>query len=90
VRTGEIGIYSVDNGVEYQFIVQDNGRGISPADCEKIFEIFHRAGNQNLPGEGMGLAFVKTLLRQLSGRVWCESTLGAGTKINFTVPKRQA
>jgi signal transduction histidine kinase len=72
-QSGKISIRSADNGDEYLFSVQDNGRGIAITDREKVFEIFRRAGIQDVPGEGMGLAYVRTLVRQLGGVVWCES-----------------
>ena len=86
-RPGKIKIYSTDHGADYLISVQDNGCGIAPADYEKIFDIFRRVGNQTQPGEGMGLSYIKTLIRQLNGKVWCESALGVGTTFNFTVPK---
>ncbi len=86
-RPGEINISCTASDEEYLFSVADNGRGITAEDQEKVFEIFRRAGKQDVPGEGMGLAYVKTLIRHLGGNVWCESELGVGTKMNFTVPK---
>jgi len=86
-QPGKIGVTGLDNGNDYLFSVQDNGRGIAAGDLERIFEIFWRSGRQDLPGEGMGLACVRTLIRQLGGKVWCESELGVGTKMMFTVPK---
>ncbi|MBC8016152.1 MAG: sensor histidine kinase [Sporomusaceae bacterium] len=86
-RTGTIKIHCTDNNSDYQFTVQDNGRGIAASDLEQIFNIFRRVGNQDVPGDGMGLAYVRTLVRQLNGKVWCQSELGVGTKINFTIPK---
>ncbi len=86
-RPGEICIGCTDDIDEYIFSIRDNGRGIAAGDQEKIFEIFRRIGTQDVPGEGMGLAYVKTLIRQLDGQVWCESEPGIGTKMNFTVPK---
>lgn len=82
-----IGISFLDTGKEYFFSVEDNGRGITAEDMDKIFEIFRRAGKQDVPGEGMGLAYVRALVRQLGGKVWCESEVGSGTKFNFTLPK---
>lgn len=87
-RRGEIVIGCAEEADNYLFSVQDNGRGIVAEDQEKIFEVFRRAGKQDVPGDGMGLAYVRTLIRQLGGRVWCESRLGEGTKIVFTVPKK--
>jgi signal transduction histidine kinase len=85
-RPGKISISCVETDQEYTFSVKDNGRGIAAADCEMIFDPFRRSGKQDRPGEGLGLAYVRTLVRKLGGRVWCESELGAGTTMNFTVP----
>jgi len=89
-RPGKIAVTCSDNGDEYLFTVRDNGRGIAAEDQEKVFEIFRRAGRQDVPGEGMGLAYVRTLVRRMGGRIWCESQLGFGTCMQFTVPKRSA
>lgn len=89
-RPGEISISYRDNDAEYIFSIKDNGRGIALTDFDKIFEVFRRAGNQNVPGEGMGLAYVRTLVRQIGGKVWCESEITVGTKMIFTVPKVQS
>lgn len=87
VRPGIIRIAATESDSEYSFSVKDNGCGIAARDQEVIFEIFRRAGRQDLPGEGMGLAYVKTLLRQMGGRIWCESELGLGTTMNVVIPK---
>jgi signal transduction histidine kinase len=68
------------------FHVRDNGRGIDPADLEKVFEIFRRSGRQDVPGEGVGLAYVKTLVRRHGGRIWCASHPGEGSTFSFTIP----
>ena len=39
--------------------IEDNGRGIAQADLERVFELFRRAGSQDQPGEGIGLASVR-------------------------------
>jgi len=86
-RPGQISINCADEGDWYVFSVEDNGRGFDESDYEKIFQAFRRVGMHDVPGDGMGLAYVRTLVRQLGGRVWCESELGVGTKMMFTVPK---
>jgi PAS domain S-box-containing protein len=68
------------------FHVHDNGRGMSPEDIPRAFGMFQRVGRQDVPGEGMGLAYVKTLVRRCGGRIWCESELGVGSTFSFTVP----
>ncbi len=70
---------------ESVFTISDNGTGIVPGDMDKVFEPFRRAASKDIPGEGMGLAFVQTLLRKLGGRIWCESEHGTGSTFYFTI-----
>ena len=65
--------------------VRDNGRGIAENDMDKVFAPFRRAGEQNVPGDGMGLSYVQTLVRRHGGRIWCESEPGIGTIFSFTI-----
>jgi PAS domain S-box-containing protein len=85
-RAGQITISADRSSDEVVFRVRDNGRGISKEDIPKAFEIFRRVGKQDAPGEGMGLAYVKTLIRLLGGRIWCESEPGVGTTFSFSLP----
>ena len=85
-RTGQIEIGGSRAYRETKFWVKDNGRGIEKVDYQKIFEIYRRAGNSdNIPGEGMGMAYVRTTLRRLGGQIWCESTPGMGAIFYFTI-----
>ncbi len=71
---------------ETTFHIRDNGRGIAADEIDKVFAPFRRAGKQDVPGEGMGLAYVQTLVRRHGGRIWCESEPGVGTTFSFTIP----
>ncbi|PZP57270.1 MAG: hypothetical protein DI586_00905 [Micavibrio aeruginosavorus] len=85
-RQGQIEIGGIRMYRDTKFWVKDNGRGIDNSDYQKIFEIYRRAGNtENIPGEGMGMAYVRTTLRRLGGQIWCESTPGLGTTFYFTI-----
>lgn len=64
--------------------VTDNGRGIAERDLERIFELFRRSGLQDRPGEGIGLAHVRALVRRLGGDVAVRSVLGEGTTFTVT------
>lgn len=68
--------------------VADNGRGVSDRDHERIFELFRRAGKQDRPGEGLGLAFVRNSVRRLGGDISVESELGKGSTFILKFPKR--
>lgn len=66
--------------------VRDNGRGIDPRDHDRIFELFRRAGRQDQPGEGIGLAYVRTLVQRLGARIAVDSRLGDGAVFTLTLP----
>ena len=70
--------------------VQDNGRGIDPADFQRVFELFRRAGKQDRPGEGIGLAHVRALVRRMGGTMGLTSELGKGSTFIVTLPRRWA
>ena len=69
------------------FEVEDNGRGIAPADHERIFELFRRAGAQDRPGEGIGLAHTRAMARRLGGNVTVASDGTNGTIFQIAVAK---
>ncbi len=64
----------------------DNGRGIAPEDHERVFELFRRSGTQDKPGEGIGLAHVRSLMRNLGGDIVVKSALGEGTTFVLRLP----
>ncbi len=87
-RPGEIIITGATIGDEVLFQVTDNGIGIEKSHLGHIFDIFQRIGDKDIPGEGMGLAHVRTLVRRHGGRIWCESEPGRGSSFMFTIPCR--
>lgn len=66
--------------------VSDNGRGIGEQDLERVFELFRRAGSQDQPGEGIGLAHVRSLIRNLGGDIRVASELGKGSTFTLLLP----
>jgi signal transduction histidine kinase len=68
------------------FDVADNGRGIDPKDHQRIFDLFRRAGLQDKPGQGIGLAHVRTLVRRLGGTMSVASELDKGSTFTVTLP----
>jgi signal transduction histidine kinase len=67
------------------FKVEDNGTGIPDYAREKVFQIFRRGVGKEIPGDGMGLAFVKALIERHDGETWFESQEGVGTTFYFTI-----
>jgi len=88
-RPGLVEISGERVGDEMLFQVRDNGRGIHADDTPRLFQLFRRLGTQDVPGEGVGLAYVKALVRRQGGRIWCESELGEGSTFSFTVPQKE-
>jgi signal transduction histidine kinase len=68
------------------FDVTDNGRGIDPKDHQRIFDLFRRAGLQDKPGQGIGLAHVRALVRRLGGTMSVTSELDQGSTFTVTLP----
>jgi signal transduction histidine kinase len=66
--------------------IADNGRGIDPRDHQRIFELFRRAGVQDRPGQGIGLAHVRALVRRLGGTMSVSSELNSGSTFVVTLP----
>jgi signal transduction histidine kinase len=89
-RPGRITVTGTGLGGRVRFDVADNGRGIAARDHTRVFELFRRSGAQDRPGEGIGLAHVKALVRSLGGRIDVASELGQGTKFSVTLPQKNA
>jgi signal transduction histidine kinase len=68
------------------FEIADNGRGIDPKDHQRIFDLFRRAGTQDKPGQGIGLAHVRALVRRLGGTMSVSSELNGGSTFTITLP----
>jgi len=85
-RPGEIKISAKSENNTTVFKISDNGRGIADKDRDRVFALFRRAGKQNVPGEGMGLAYVKALIQRFDGNIWFESKLDVGTTFYFSLP----
>ena len=72
------------------FEIADNGRGIDPKDHQRIFDLFRRAGTQDKPGQGIGLAHVRALVRRLGGTMSVSSELHNGSTFTITLPLQWA
>ena len=68
------------------FEISDNGRGIDAKDHQRIFDLFRRAGTQDKPGQGIGLAHVRALVRRLGGTMSVASELHQGSTFTITLP----
>lgn len=91
-KGGKVFIRVDEAGSLVRITVEDTGVGIAAADVKRIFERFFRvdkARSRELGGTGLGLSIVKHLVETHGGEVWCESVLGKGSKIFFTLPRAE-
>jgi len=73
------------------FTVADNGPGIPPQYHEVIFHKFERVKTPNVPrvrSSGLGLAFCRLVVEAHGGRIWVQSTEGAGSAFHILLPLR--
>jgi len=87
-RAGRIAVTGEESGGRVKIKIADNGRGIDEKDMERVFELFRRAGSQDRPGEGVGLAHVRSLARRLGGDVTVSSKFGEGSTFEVDLPKK--
>lgn len=73
---------------EWIIAVADNGKGIDPANHERIFELFRRLEGRDVSGTGLGLAICARIVDVHGGRIWVRSALGKGATFYFTMPVR--
>ena len=85
-RPGLITVRGSRDGQRVTYEIEDNGRGIDPRDHQRVFDLFRRSGNQDQPGEGIGLAHVRALAYRLGGVIDVQSELGKGATFRLSLP----
>ena len=71
--------------------VSDEGIGIPANEQERIFDRFNRVDNsltRQIPGAGLGLYLVRSVIKAHGGSVWVESQPGKGATFLFSLPLR--
>ena len=72
----------------YQFVIEDNGIGMTKEYQERIFEPFSRADDVRaggVTGTGLGMTIVLDILNMLDGKIDVESEPAKGTRFIVTV-----
>jgi len=72
----------------YEFVLEDNGIGMSKEYMEHLFDPFSRASDNrasNMQGTGLGMSITKNIVQMMNGTIKVESELDRGTKFMVTV-----
>lgn len=87
---GTVTIVAVPDRDVVRVSVTDTGVGIPEHEVPRVFDRFWQSKRTNRSGAGLGLTIARGLIRAHGGRIWVESTLGAGTQVHFTIPRAAA
>jgi signal transduction histidine kinase len=86
---GNVSVTVGKSGMYVTVAVRDDGIGISPEDCGRVFDEFYRVRGEHtasIPGTGLGLSLVKRLAELHDGTVAVSSTLGKGSEFVVSLP----
>jgi signal transduction histidine kinase len=75
-----------------RFVVRDNGIGLEERQRVRVFQIYHRAPQQEVAGEyqeghGIGLAVVKRIVERYGGEIGVRSEPGVGSEFWVALPR---
>lgn len=79
---------SPDGVDRMMFEVQDTGIGMTPYQCNQIFQPFMQADastTRRFGGSGLGLAICRRMAQMLDGEIVAESEYGVGSKFRVTI-----
>ena len=87
-RIPEIIISSERVNNEWRLCVADNGVGIIPEQCKRLFQMFQRLhSHEAYEGTGIGLALCRKIAEHHKGRIWAESAgEGQGSQFCIVLP----
>ncbi|MGI5184691.1 sensor histidine kinase [Dactylosporangium sp. CA-152071] len=88
-RGGHVALRAFPDADHITVEVRDTGCGIAPADLPFVFQRFWRADparDRATGGSGLGLTIARQIVRDHTGDLTVESTLGEGSTFRFTLP----
>ena len=78
-----------EDGARVAIEVADTGPGIPEAEQPHVWEELYRGqATRAVPGSGLGLALVRTIVQRHDGRIDLRSRVGQGTVVTLRLPTR--
>lgn len=96
IKYTDKGIITLGTSMKQQSVVirvADTGMGIAEEDISHLFQKFYRTDNsatREIGGTGLGLYISKQLVELMGGRIWAESSVGAGSTFFIELPRISA
>ncbi len=87
--TGMVSLSLHRQGNEATVSVRDTGIGIDAESIPLVFEKFYRAhapSHNEIPGSGLGLSIVKTIIERHGGKIWVDSREREGSTFTIALP----
>lgn len=84
-----IHLMTIINKKNVSIIISDNGIGINKKEKNLIFKKFYRVSNGNLhkvKGYGLGLSYVKEVIKKHKGKIKIDSVPEQGTTVTVSIP----
>ena len=82
---GDVYLQISHRDLQAEFVVKDNGIGISKEDLKLVFERYHQVKG-HMGGTGIGLSFTKELVHLMNGTISAKSTIGQGSSFKVILP----
>ncbi len=86
---GRIQVTTATEGSSAVIRIADTGIGIPERDQKELFTRFFRASNatqRSIPGTGLGLVIVRTIIINHGGEIDLQSREGTGTTVTIQIP----
>ena len=83
---GRVTLAASRAGGDVRFRVSDTGPGLSQEQIAKLFERYWQGRPGDRRGVGLGLTIARGIVEAHGGRVWVDSTPGAGSTFSFSLP----
>lgn len=84
---GTVEISAVRSDRVTRLRIQDSGKGIPPAERNRVFDRFYRVPGSGVAGSGLGLAIVRTIAERIGAAVTLGDSRSGGLAVEVSFPQ---